>query len=305
MTAGGKLFLLGLALAIAGAALLAVEGALPASPAALATNPAAGPPAAGLTFMAVACFAYVIQPALKPALAQRVPFATVRTSLAMLVTATIVANLITIPALLHLGRPPGTAAAGGPAVGPLQLAYLIAASELPILGVVWLRLVLPRAMTWRELGLRLQPLLDNLQMGLLGGVALFLAAGVVGGALTRFGVRQNQFERFAGIEVAPPGLFLLAAAAGCILAPFVEELFFRGYIFQTFSARYGRGWAYLFSAGLFAVVHANLAAAAPIFVLGLMLAAIFQRSGSIVPGVIAHGVNNAIAFALLYAGITG
>ena len=305
MTAGGKLFLIGLAVAIAGAALLAVGGALPSSPTALATNPAAAPLAAGLTFMAVACFAYVIQPALKPAIAERVPIATVRTSLAMLVTATLVANLITVPALLRLGRPASPAAAGGAAVGPLELAYLIAASELPILGVLWLRLVLPRAMSWHNLGLRLQPLLDNVQTGLLGGVALFLAAGLVGGVLTRFGVHQNQYERFSGIQGAPLGLFLLAGAAGCILAPFVEELFFRGYIFQTFSARYGRVWAYLFSAGLFALVHANLAAAAPIFVLGLMLAAIFQRSGSIVPGMIAHGLNNAIAFALLYAGITG
>jgi len=273
--------------------------------AALETNPLAGGLAAGLTIAVVACFVYVLQPALRPALADRVPFATVRTSLAMLVVATVVANLISLPVLLSRGfgvAAPGTA---HPALGPLGLTFLIVASEIPIVAVVWLRLVRAGGLTWRELGLRLQPLDENLWNGLLGGVALFITAAVVGAVLTRFGVRQNQFERFSGIEGAPLGLFALAAAAGCVLAPFAEELFFRAYVFQTFSTRYGRLWAYVFSAGLFAVVHANFAAAVPIFVLGLMLAYIFQRSGSILPGVIAHGINNAIAFALLYAGITG
>jgi membrane protease YdiL (CAAX protease family) len=151
--------------------------------------------------------------------------------------------------------------------------------------------------------LRWQPLLDYVQRGLLGGVALFIAAAAVGAVLTRIGVHQNQFERFEGIEGAPLPLFLVAVAAGCLLAPFAEELFFRGYVFQTFSERYHPAWAYAFSAGLFAVVHANLAAAAPIFVLGLMLAYIFKSSGSIIPGAIAHGVNNAISFWLLYTGL--
>lgn len=305
MTAGGKLFLVGLAVAAAGAALLASQGVMPASPATLVDKPAAAPLAAGLVIMTAACFAYVLQPVIKPVLAERVSAATIRTSLAMLVVATVVANVISVPALLSLGRGFGPAEAGQPALGPLGLAYLIVASEIPIVGVVWLRLVFTGALTWQELGLRLEPISDHVRRGLVGGVTLFLASGVVGGVLTRFGVHQNQFERFSGIERAPFGLFLLAAAAGCVLAPLAEELFFRGYIFQTFSARYGRPWAYVFSAGLFATVHANLAAAAPIFVLGLLLAFIFEQSHSIIPGVIAHGVNNAIAFALLYSGITG
>lgn len=305
VTAGGKLFLVGLAVTVSGAALMVAKGDLPRTPAALETDPLAGGLAAGLTIAIVACFVYVVQPAVKPAVELQVPYATVRTSLAMLVVATVVANLISFPALLVLGRRIAAAGANGPALGPLGLTYLIVASEIPIIAVVWLRLVRPGGMNWRELGLRLEPFAAHLPRGLAGGAALFLAAGFIGSALTRLGVRQNQFERFSGIEGAPLGLFLLAALAGCLLAPFAEELFFRGYIFQTFSARYGRLWAYLFSAGLFAVVHANLAAAAPIFVLGLMLACIFQQSGSIVPGVIAHGVNNAIAFGLLYRGITG
>ena len=303
VTAGGKLFLAGLAVTAGGAALLIARDGFPKSIAALETNPSAAPLAAGLTMVLVACFVYVLQPALRPAMAASIPFATVRTSLAMLVVALVTANLISLPALLPLGS--GLAGSGSRALGPLRLAFLIAVSEIPIVAIVWLRLVLPGAMSWRALGLRPRPFGEHARHGLIGGVTLFLTAGFVGALLTRVGVRQNQFDRFSGIEGAPAGLFVAAALAGCVLAPFAEELFFRGYIFQTFSGRYGRVWAYVFSAGLFAAVHANVAAAVPIFVLGLMLAYIFERSGSIVPGAIAHGLNNAIAFGLLYAGITG
>ena len=82
-------------------------------------------------------------------------------------------------------------------------------------------------------------------------------------------------------------------------------MFFRGYVFRTFARDRGRVWAYTYSAALFSVTHANLSAAVPIFVLGLMLAYIFERSGSLIPGIVAHGVNNAIAFGLLYAGLGG
>ncbi len=305
MTAGGKVFLAGLVIAGGGAMVLAAGSRFPTSLAAARANPATGPLAAGIALAVLGCFLYVLQPAFDAATAQRTPFATLRTSLAMLVAALVTANLISLPVVAAQQRGVAAAGQGGPTLGPLGLAYVIAASELPILAVVWLRLVRPGCLSWRELGLRLRPIGDHLRRGLLGGVALFLAAAIVGAALTRFGIRQNQFERFEGIEGAPPGLFLLAAAAGCILAPLAEELFFRGYIFQTFSRRYGALWAYLFSAGLFAIVHANLAAAVPVFVLGLMLARIFQTSGSVLPGIVAHGVNNAVAFALLYSGIRG
>jgi membrane protease YdiL (CAAX protease family) len=305
VTAGGKLFLGGAILSAAGAGLTFARGGFPTSIAAGQANAASGPLAAGLALAALGCFVYVLQPAFNPDAARQVPFATIRTALAMLVVVVVVANALSLPIVAVHERVVGAAGPGERSLTPLGLTYLIAASEIPIVAVMWLRLVLPGCLSWRALGLRFQPFAAHVRTGLIGGASLFMAALIAGAVLSRFGIRQNQFERFEGIEGAPLPLFLLAAGAGSILAPLAEELFFRGYVFQTFERRYGGLWAYLFSAGLFAAVHANLAAAVPIFVLGLMLARIFQQSGSVVPGVIAHGVNNAISFALLYAGIRG
>jgi len=306
VTAGGKVFLAGLVTAGAGAVLLVSRGALPTSPEALRTHSgAAGLLAAGVVLAALGCFVYVLQPAVDSEWTRRVPFATVRTSLAMIVVAVGVATLLSLPVLIRSPLAVGAGGSSAPGLGALGLAYITAASEIPLAGVVWLRLVRPRCVTWAELGVWRGPLLQHVGTGLVGGVLLFTVAGVSSALLSRAGLHQNQIDRFRGIEGAPLGFFILALLAGSVLAPLAEELFFRGYVFRSFLDRHGPWWAYLFSAALFAVVHANLAAAVPIFLLGFILADIFRRSGSIVPGAIAHGINNAISFALLYAGFRG
>jgi len=304
MTVGGRVFLGGIVVSAAGVGLLFARHQFPAPVPRLMTNPNAGLLAAGLVIVALGCLVYTAEPAVNRKAAQQVPYGTARTSLAMFVTALILTTLLSLPLLLL----PGQAAAGRAANAALQpwiLVYLVIASELPIAFVVWLRLVQPGCLSWHELGLRGGPAVELALKGLVGGVALFLAAGLVSAGLNAVGVQQNQFERFAGVEHAPLPAFLAAVLAGAALAPFCEELFFRGYVFQTFGRRHGLVLGYAYSAALFAVVHTNFAAAVPIFVLGLMLAYIFQSSRSLWPGMIAHGVNNAIAFVLLYQGFTG
>jgi membrane protease YdiL (CAAX protease family) len=47
-------------------------------------------------------------------------------------------------------------------------------------------------------------------------------------------------------------------------------------------------------------VHLNLPALLPIFVVGLFLAFLYHRTGSVFPGIVAHAFNNTIAFIVLY-----
>ncbi len=297
MTTGGKLFLAGLAVTAVGAA--AVFRRVAELPSArdlvdlLSGNILI---LVGIVLATVGFFVYVFQPAFNPEEAQR-SAGTVRTILAMIAVIIVLGNLLSLPYLLVT-----RSASPKDALG---LAYLIAASDAPILFVVWLRLARPGCLDWPALGLATKGVGQRLSQGLAGGFALFTASAVVGSFISRFGVQQNQFERFDGVVGAPIGFFFVTLFAGCVLAPLAEELFFRGYVFHTLMKERGPVWAYLFSAGLFAVLHVNAAATLPIFVLGLILAFIFQRTGSLLPGIIAHGLNNALAFAILYAGVRG
>ena len=83
-----------------------------------------------------------------------------------------------------------------------------------------------------------------------------------------------------------------------ILAPVAEEMVFRGALLRCLDEALGRRlrWvAVAMSALLFAVAHGNMAQGFSAFVLGLVLGWMYVRTGSIVPGVVFHWVNNSIA----------
>lgn len=85
--------------------------------------------------------------------------------------------------------------------------------------------------------------------------------------------------------------------AVCIFAPLVEELVFRGAILRSLLGSLNKHWlAILISAILFALIHLNLAQMPHAFIIGLLLGWIYYRTGSILPGVAFHWVNNTAAF---------
>jgi len=78
-----------------------------------------------------------------------------------------------------------------------------------------------------------------------------------------------------------------------IVAPIVEESFFRGFLFAGFRQAYGWNRAALLSSLVFAIGHLELAALIPTFLLGYIFSYIYHRSNSIWPGVILHFLVNA------------
>jgi sodium transport system permease protein len=89
--------------------------------------------------------------------------------------------------------------------------------------------------------------------------------------------------------VAPEPLALVAIA---VLPAICEELLLRGVVTFALARRLGRVAGVLASALLFALLHGSPYRLAPTFVLGCSFGAIALRSGSIVPTMIAHALNN-------------
>ncbi len=83
----------------------------------------------------------------------------------------------------------------------------------------------------------------------------------------------------------------------CIFAPLVEELVFRGAILRALLDGMRRHWlAIALSALFFALVHANPAQMPHAFCLGLLLGWMYYRTGSVIPGIVVHWVNNTVAY---------
>lgn len=91
------------------------------------------------------------------------------------------------------------------------------------------------------------------------------------------------------------------ASAGILIvliAPFLEEIFFRGFLLRAFVNKIGIFFGSIVSAVLFALVHFQWQSIIPIFILGLIINRIVIKSRSILPAIAFHIFNNGIVFAI-------
>ncbi|WP_340112743.1 CPBP family intramembrane glutamic endopeptidase [Maribellus mangrovi] len=86
------------------------------------------------------------------------------------------------------------------------------------------------------------------------------------------------------------GIFLKVA----VIAPVVEELIFRGLIFNGFRKNYNGFVAVVMSALLFSLFHLNPWQMPATFVLGLLLGWLMLRTNNILAAIIGHSINNTL-----------
>ncbi len=80
-----------------------------------------------------------------------------------------------------------------------------------------------------------------------------------------------------------------------VFAPVFEEIVFRGLFFATLRRRFGFVVSALISAIVFAVAHGyGLMGFASVLWSGMLWAWVYERSGSVLPGILAHMLNNAV-----------
>jgi membrane protease YdiL (CAAX protease family) len=84
-----------------------------------------------------------------------------------------------------------------------------------------------------------------------------------------------------------------------IIAPFIEEMLFRGYLFDQIRTRANPLAAILSTALLFALVHFSIATLIPIFIMGVIMGVLRERTGSILPSMLFHSLNNLFALVIL------
>jgi uncharacterized protein len=101
---------------------------------------------------------------------------------------------------------------------------------------------------------------------------------------------------------SPIALYVFAAF-GVVMAPLVEEIIFRGFLFQAFFDIGGAAVAIPVTAGLFTLLHipqlwGSWAGIALIFVVGYILSLVRQKSNSLIPCFIVHTAYNGMLFAV-------
>ncbi len=137
-------------------------------------------------------------------------------------------------------------------------------------------------------------------LGLGGGLVALAAAWAVDVGLEALGwpPASHPVERLLTGTERPAGLALILVGV-TVSVPIGEELFFRGFLYTLLRDRWGAPWAIGLSSLLFALVHGvhglTLPAWLPILPVGLVLAGLAEKSRSLLPPILAHGVLNLLA----------
>lgn len=155
-------------------------------------------------------------------------------------------------------------------------------------------------LSWRAtLGLRLPPARTLVAAVIVGLSAWTVGAGVFLRFLPPPEDLTEALKRVAllGDPSTPLWLAILVVA---LVPAICEELLFRGFVLSGLR-RLGELPAICCSALLFGLAHASLYRMLPTAFLGLLLGAFAWRTRSVLPGLILHALNNAVAVALVRA----
>lgn len=146
-------------------------------------------------------------------------------------------------------------------------------------------------------------LIKGIKLGLVWSLCFGLAA-LIGGVVILFITKTNPVLLFKSdlvLEIKEQGAFELAIFlfTGCIISPFAEELFFRGFIY-SFARKYGFLTAITTSTLIFTLCHIPHSSTIPIIPLigGVVFGLSYEHSKSLSTPIVIHSFGNSAIFIL-------
>lgn len=176
-------------------------------------------------------------------------------------------------------------------------ALAIPLANLPLLALAYVHLLKPRDLDFRSgFGLHI----DRTTLTQLIGAALaVIAAGlwgewVMGRVADWLDLANHWTEWFdPNLVWASGSVLTVSLLEYVIFAPIFEELAFRGLLFAVLRRRFSFVPAALLSASIFALAHGyGLIGFVSVLWSGFLWAWIYEKTGSLIPGMVAHAVNN-------------
>lgn len=184
----------------------------------------------------------------------------------------------------------------------LGVAQTLAQDAALVLVAVGLAAQTARPRLW-HFGLGRAPLGRLLAVSGIGYVA-FIAAGQLYQRVFDPEGEQRIVERLGADDSV--AAFVAIGVLVIVLAPIVEELFFRGFVFRALRGRLSFPVAALIDGAVFGAVHytgSETLSILPVFVLlGIIFCWTVERTGSLYPAIAMHAFNNALAYGALTRG---
>jgi len=161
----------------------------------------------------------------------------------------------------------------------------------------------PKKLSWNEVGLKKFPKkywgsIFSLTLVL---IVISIALVILMELLIGVGTENNKTESLQSRMT--PFNFMIGFVSAAIISPLYEEIFYRGFLYRFLRSKYGISIGMLSSSFIFMIVHIPTYNTLPVnFVSGLIFAWTYEKSGSVIPGIIIHGIFNGIAIILISLG---
>lgn len=214
----------------------------------------------------------------------------------------LVAGIVSIPLFIALLEPFEDLLISSNPLDPTQLASILTPEVFALSGAV-LQVSMLLVLFWRQFTNAIPASAFRFEWN---GIAAFLRA-VIGYGLLLYGVSALIDYLLSSAGIALPPQFILDTESltihgiggmllfGVIGAPFVEELFFRGYLLTILQGR-GNLFALIVSSLIFGLIHLQPAYMLYLSVTGFVLGFAYLRTRNLLVPMTIHALNNFIAF---------
>ena len=185
---------------------------------------------------------------------------------------------------------------------PLTVALSMVFVYCILLFWVWFFSVRKYRAPWESLGFTSFELWEGLKIGVVWLFVIKFLIFIYAMFAGKFGLRPSpetveQIPRLFGSSLAG---MMLATFTAAFIAPIVEEIFFRGFLYSAIKKKVGVGWAIIISAVIFGFMHANAWTIMPVIIIGVVLAYLYEREKSLGPPIILHALNNLTSIIMVY-----
>ena len=162
-----------------------------------------------------------------------------------------------------------------------------------MLGVYFV-VLRPHSLSWGEVGLR-KFALKEWKLIFMFSIILLIGAVIIVLLTSFIGITWENSKTEAMQQNITFFTVFIAFISAAIISPIYEEIFYRGFLYRWLRTRIGFVGAILLSSAIFTVVHFPTYNAMPVnFFSGLIFALAYEKTNSIWPSVIIHGLTNGI-----------
>jgi len=186
-----------------------------------------------------------------------------------------------------------------------RLFFKSLAVDMFALGVVLYFVIAKYAADFVSLGLDFGNFVRNLKIGLVHYIALIpILLMVVLVSITAASVFKYEPEPAAVFAIffgpQPKIILLLFILFITVFGPIIEEIFFRGFCYPALRKKVGPFKSAVSVSIIFAWLHMNMIGFLPIFLLGLLLVYLYEKTNSLVASIVVHVIHNSAVLYLVF-----